>query len=90
MSDQAEDRTARRELVVQTIALVFGLTAAVALPIVQRNASDPDWWRLQKMRAAKTVERFYARLGWKLAGASYRIAEQARVDYEQERWGEGW
>jgi hypothetical protein len=71
---------ARAETARQVVVLLFGAASLVMYVWVQRWAADPDQARTWRMRAAKTSERGWARV----AGWSWRRAEQARLTYERE------
>lgn len=73
-------RTPKQELTVQLIGLAALVVAGVIVSW-QRKLSEPDHWRSQRMRWAKTTERMLARS----AGWAWRHAERARVAYERER-----
>ena len=67
-----------REITGQMIGLAFTIAAAVVVVMVQRYASDPDFERTWRMRAAKRSERFCASLAARL----WSVAEKARLRYE--------
>lgn len=81
MTEQQETRDrARQELIVQCIGLA-ALAAGVVVASWQRKLTEPDHWRLQRMRWAKGTERAFAGC----AGWMWRHAERARIAYERER-----
>lgn len=72
--------TAKAELARQAVILIMGTLGVLAYVWIERHSSDPDFFRAHRMRAAKASERFWARV----AAASWRLAERARVEYERE------
>lgn len=72
--------TVKGEAARQAVMLAFGIVSVLVMVWAQRAASDPDFGREQRMRAAKTSERMLARL----AARAWRLAERARREYEQE------
>jgi hypothetical protein len=72
--------SAQNEAARQTVMLVFGVLSVLLMVAAQRAAADPDFYRRARMRAAKLREKSLARL----AGWSWRKAEQARVAYDRE------
>jgi len=83
---------ARTEAARQGVVLLFTVAGIIVSYIgymklgkdfqqAQRNASDPDYERGQRMRQAKMTERMFAKLAW----WAYRQAEKARVAYERDR-----
>lgn len=72
---------AKTEAARQVIILAFAIVGTGIMIWAQRHASDPDFARSHRMRAAKQAERRFARL----AAWAWQRAEQARLWYEQER-----
>jgi hypothetical protein len=71
-------REAAAVKVVELAAACAMVIVAVVMQVAQRRASDPDFTRTWRMRAAKQAER-----GWACAaGWAWRRAEQFRVEYE--------
>jgi hypothetical protein len=79
-ADSAESPV-RDELLVQLITLASGIAGVIIMIELQRRAAGPDAWRSARMRAAKRMERGWARL----AAWSWRRAERDRLAYERER-----
>ena len=71
---------AKQEAAAQAVA-VLGAVILVIVYSWQRKMSEPDHWRQQRMRAAKSAERRLAGL----AGWAWARAERARLAYERER-----
>jgi hypothetical protein len=70
--------TVQTEAARQAVILAFSIVGLLVMVWAQRAASDPDFGRTQKMAAAKTSERFLARL----AARAWKLAERARLAYE--------
>lgn len=73
---------AAREEVARTGTYLLMLAAAIpVLAWLERQSTNPDAWRLVKMRAALEAENFcmMAALHWA------RLADRARLAYERER-----
>jgi|HubBroStandDraft_3_1064219.scaffolds.fasta_scaffold132622_2 hypothetical protein len=64
----------------QAVILAFGVVSVLVMVWAQRAAGDPDFYRSQRMRAAKASERILARL----AARAWRLAEAARREYDRE------
>jgi hypothetical protein len=64
----------------QAVVLAFGVVSVLIMVWAQRAAADPDFYRGQRMRAAKAAERALARL----AAWSWSRAERARRAYDRE------
>ncbi len=72
--------TAANEAARQAVMLAFSIAGVLLMIAAQRAASDPDFYRGLRMRAAKCAERAAARM----AAVAWRAAERARKAYEQE------
>lgn len=74
-SDAVQAEAAR-----QAVILVFGIISVLVMVAAQRAAADPDFYRGQRMKAAKAAERGLARV----AAWAWRRAERARLRYEDD------
>lgn len=82
MVEQASDTaaTVKGEAARQAVILAFGIVSVLVMVAAQRAAGDPDFYRSQRMKAAKASERLLARL----AARAWKLAEAARREYESE------
>jgi hypothetical protein len=80
ITEQSTADTVQSEAARQAVILLFGVVSVLIMIGAQRAASDPDFYRTARMRAAKASERILARL----AARAWKLAESARRDYESE------
>lgn len=80
MSPETPADAAQTEAARQAVILAFGVVGVLVMVWAQRSAGDPDFYRGQRMRAAKASERALARM----AAWCWKRAERARLSYDKD------
>ena len=83
MVTEQQDTTAatvKGEAARQAVILAFGIVSVLVMVAAPRAAGDPDFYRSQRMKAAKASDWLLARL----AARAWKLAEAARREYESE------